>query len=93
MLDMFQNQLLFVYNINEKNLNHSVVSSNENLKNETIIHDIAYIISNLCTQLIGSPYRSDAVIQLWNFILLSHPAQDTYLDYSTYNHNEWICHG
>ena len=51
------------------------------------------IVSSLCaivTELISSPYRCPAVAQLWNFILLSHPAQDTYLDYTLKGHAEWV---
>lgn len=91
---MFQNSS-FVYTTKEKSMNINCAASFENLKAESLLssHNIPSIINNLCNKLIGSPYRSDAVIQLWNFIFLSHPAQDTYFDYSTRNHNEWIRHG
>lgn len=92
---MFQNRSLFVYTLKEKTPVHSCTSSLENIETESslALRNIASVLNNLCTELIGSPYRSDAVIQLWNFILLSHPAQDTYFDYSTRSHNDWIRHG
>uniref|UniRef100_A0A915DQP9 Uncharacterized protein n=1 Tax=Ditylenchus dipsaci TaxID=166011 RepID=A0A915DQP9_9BILA len=51
---------------------------------------IAEVLNTLVGEIVGMPYRVTEVTQLWNFILLSHPAYDTYLDYSIESHNGWI---
>ncbi|KAE9551367.1 hypothetical protein FO519_005421 [Halicephalobus sp. NKZ332] len=52
----------------------------------SLVNGICAIVS----ELISSPFRCSGVLNLWNFILLSHPAQDTYLDFSLNGHSEWI---
>lgn len=47
-------------------------------------------ICSIINDLVSSPYRCHAVHNIWNFILLSHAAQDTYLDYVSKGHADWI---
>ncbi|VDK45537.1 unnamed protein product [Anisakis simplex] len=51
-----------------------------------LVKSLTVIISCL----IGSPETTDAVIFLWHFILLSHPAADAFLQYNSCGHNDWI---
>lgn len=56
----------------------------------TPIPPLSSVIADLAKHLLGEPYRCQEVANLWNFTLLSHPAQDTYLDYTIRAHNEWV---
>lgn len=48
-------------------------------------------LKTIVRELLSSNSDHDCVTHLWHFLLLSHPAQDTYLDYSIKGHNDWIC--
>ncbi|KAK0404600.1 hypothetical protein QR680_017532 [Steinernema hermaphroditum] len=44
----------------------------------------------LIRRLIGSPASADTVISLWNFILLSHTAANTYIVSNIQGYNDWL---
>uniref|UniRef100_A0A7E4ULQ9 SEC7 domain-containing protein n=1 Tax=Panagrellus redivivus TaxID=6233 RepID=A0A7E4ULQ9_PANRE len=56
------------------------------LASKSIVASICVIVS----ELVPSPYHCPPVTCLWKYILLSHPAQDVYLDYNFKGHSEWI---
>uniref|UniRef100_A0A914YCW7 Lysosomal-trafficking regulator n=1 Tax=Panagrolaimus superbus TaxID=310955 RepID=A0A914YCW7_9BILA len=87
LLDMFSNKNLF----SATSLAHDLTEIYES--RDPLIIVSKSLVSSVCTiisELVSSPYRCPAVVQLWNFILLSHPAQDTYLDYTLKGHAEWV---
>lgn len=81
---MFQNPNLFKY---EKKFDKFY----SNLEVKYIkVWKMLYVI---LIELIGDPVQYDEFVQLWNFILLSHPAHDNYLEYSLVDYNTWISLG
>ncbi|KAI1732503.1 beige/BEACH domain-containing protein [Ditylenchus destructor] len=86
LLDMFQNKESYQFVI------HTQMAQRESKRPPLTlpVFDLAETMRNLVSEMIGMPYKCMEVTVLWNFILLSHPAHDTYLDYSIKSHNAWI---
>lgn len=86
LLDMFQNKESYQF------VTHSQMAPRESKRPPVTppVFDLAETMRNLVSEMIGMPYKCMEVTVLWNFILLSHPAHDTYLDYSIKSHNAWI---
>ncbi|KAH7728112.1 beige/BEACH domain-containing protein [Aphelenchoides avenae] len=78
LLDMQQNRHLFAV---------PVLNTPADAKSPAVLSSV---ITKLAKHLLGEPYRCGEVSNLWHFTLLSHPAQDTYLDYTIRAHNDWI---
>lgn len=87
---MLQNPDFFEYD-NEKYLDNFY--SNLTQKSEIKSIKIWEMLYTIIIELIGDPVQCNEFVQLWNFILLSHPAHDNYLEYLLINYTTWISLG
>lgn len=87
LLEMFQTSHL--YNLPEENISNTTdLHSNQ----KCALHPakVFEMVYSIVMELVGDPVQYAEFVQLWNFILLSHPPQDNYLEYSIADYTTWI---